>query len=269
MFFAGKESHLCRSLISGDMNLKSLPAFMVKWLALVCISLATPVLFSSAAAIAHKKVIGFTGIKTIDPPSAMALYNMLSLDSLGLSKEAFLEAVTGYLNLQKVGAIQNAAILSIVDFSLPSFRKRLFILDIEQGKLLFNTLVAHGRNSGQVIATRFSNRFRSLQSSLGFYLTGETYNGQKGYSLRLMGMEQGINNNAYGRGIVVHAASYVNEEASKTYGRLGRSEGCPAIPADVHRSVIELIKNGSCFFIYGKDRRYMNRSKLLKESPLS
>ena len=250
------------------MNLKSLPSFALKWFTLVCISLATPVLFTTAA-ISHKKPIRFSGIKTIDLPSALTLYNLLSLDSLGLSKEAFLEAVKGYLNLQKIGAIQNAAVLSIVDFSLPSFKKRLFILDIEKGKLLFNTLVAHGRNSGQVIATRFSNRFRSFESSLGFYLTGESYTGQKGYSLRLMGMEQGINNNAYGRGIVVHAASYVNEEISKTYGRLGRSEGCPAIPSDIHRSIIELIKNGSCFFIYGKDKRYMNRSKFLKESPLS
>jgi len=250
------------------MNWKSFSAFILKWFTLVCISFAMPVLFSSAA-IAHKKTLGFSRVKAIDPSSFLSLYSLLSLDSLGLSKEAFLEAVTGYMNLQKIGAIQNAAVLSIIDFSLPSFRKRLFILDIENGKLLFNTLVAHGRNSGQILATKFSNRFKSFESSLGFYLTGETYNGQKGYSLRLMGMEQGINNNAYGRGIVVHAASYVSEELSRTYGRLGRSEGCPAIPSDVHRSVIELIKNGSCFFIYGKDKRYSNRSKLLKESPNS
>jgi hypothetical protein len=250
------------------MNLKGLSAFIVKWFTLVCISLVIPVFFTSAA-ISHRKAKVFSRINSIDPSFTLSLYNLLSLDSLGLSKEAFFEAVTGYLNLQKIGAIQNAAVLSIVDFSLPSFRKRLFILDIENGKLLFNTLVAHGRNSGQILATKFSNRFKSFESSLGFYLTGETYNGQKGYSLRLMGMEQGINNNAYSRGIVVHAASYVSEELSRTYGRLGRSEGCPAIPSDVHRSVIEMIKNGSCFFIYGKDKRYPNRSKLLKESPIS
>jgi len=194
---------------------------------------------------------------------------MLSLDSLGLTREAFDEALAGFQNLQKKGDIQNGGILSIVDFSLPSFKKRLFVLDIENGKLLFNTLVAHGRNSGQVLATRFSNRFRSFESSLGFYLTGDTYNGHKGYALRLMGMEQGINDNAFKRGIVVHAAAYVNEEISKVYGRLGRSEGCPAIPFDIHRSLIETIKNGSCFFIYGKDRKYINQSKLLKEPHLS
>jgi hypothetical protein len=140
---------------------------------------------------------------------------------------------------------------------------------METGKLLFNTLVAHGRNSGQIYATRFSNRNRSLESSLGFYVTGETYFGQNGYSLRLLGMEQGINDNAYSRGIVVHPADYVNDDISKIYGRLGRSEGCPAIPTDVHRSVIETIKNGSCFFVYGKDKRYATRSKLLKKSRLS
>jgi hypothetical protein len=202
-------------------------------------------------------------------PVFISMYNMLSLDSLGLSAEAFKEAITGYQNLRNAGTVLNNAILSIVDFSLPSYKKRLFVLDMENGKLLFNTLVAHGRNSGQIYATKFSNRVRSFESSLGFYLTGETYFGQNGYSLRLLGMEQGFNDNAYSRGIVIHPAGYVNDEISKTYGRLGRSEGCPAIPSDIHRSVIETIKNGTCFFVYGKDKRYANHSKLLKNSRLS
>jgi len=240
----------------------------VKYLSLVCIAIAVPAIFSSAA-ITNKKIILNLDIKTAFVHSTAELYSLLSLDSLGLTKEAFDEALAGYKNLQKIGTIQNTGVLSIVDFSLPSFRKRLFVLDMENGKVLFNTLVAHGRNSGQLIATKFSNRFRSFESSLGFYVTGETYNGQNGYSLRLVGMEKGINNNAYDRGIVVHAADYVNEEISKNYGRLGRSEGCPAIPPDIHRSVIETIKNGSCFFIYGKDKKYVYRSKLLKSARLS
>jgi len=201
-------------------------------------------------------------------PVFVSLYNMLSLDSLGLSAEAFKEAIIGYQNLRNAGIVINN-ILSIVDFSLPSYKKRLFVLDMESGKLLYNTLVAHGRNSGQLYATRFSNRNRSLESSLGFYLTGETYFGQNGYSLRLLGMEHGFNDNAYSRGIVIHPADYVNDEISKTYGRLGRSEGCPAIPSDVHRAVIETIKNGTCLFVYGKDKRYASRSKLLRNSRLS
>lgn len=239
-----------------------------RFLLLVCISLSVPPLFSAAAILHHHK----RSIPLSNPTHLSALlelYSSLSLDSLGLSKAAFEAAITGYENLQKSGAILNKGILSIIDFSLPSVKKRLFVLDMENGKLLFNTLVAHGRNSGQLIATRFSNRSRSYESSLGFYLTGETYNGQKGYSLRLLGVEMGINNNAYSRGIVVHGASYVSEETFNSNGRLGRSEGCPAIPPEIHRSVIEAIKDGSCFFIYGKNKRYLTSSKLLKGSHFS
>ncbi len=250
------------------MSLKSKYPFIAKSFMLVLTGLVIPALFASAG-INLKKSKALVNTQNMNAPVTVALYRLLSLDSLGLSKEAFDEAITGFQNLQRNGNIQNGGILSIVDFSQPSFKKRLFVLDIENGKLLFNTLVAHGRNSGQVLATRFSNRFRSFESSLGFYLTGDTYNGHKGYALRLMGMEQGINDNAFKRGIVVHAAAYVNEEISKIYGRLGRSEGCPAIPFDIHRSLIETIKNGSCFFIYGKDRRYTNQSRLLKEPRLS
>jgi L,D-transpeptidase catalytic domain len=248
------------------MNLKRpIPA---RYFLLTSFIFALPALFSFAI-VTDKRKISFSQIHAARVPLAMDLYKSLSLDSLGLSRHAFEEAITGYLNLQKSGTIQNKGILSIVDFSIPSFRKRLFVLDMENGKLLFNTLVAHGRNSGQILATRFSNRFRSLQSSLGFYLTGETYEGKKGLALRLMGIERGINDNAFSRGIVVHAAPYVNDDISKIYGRLGRSEGCPAIPVDIHRPVIEAIKNGSCFFIYGNDKRYASRSKLLKESRVS
>jgi hypothetical protein len=230
--------------------------------------LLTPAIFSFTV-IKERAINNSLSRNSVRASAGIMLYNLLSLDSLGLSKEAFDEAMAGYQNLQRAGAIQNMSVLSIIDFSLPSFKRRLFVLDIEKGKLLFNTLVAHGRNSGWLLATRFSNRFRSLESSLGFYITGETYNGKKGYSLRLIGMEQGFNSNAYSRGIVLHAASYVSEETSAVYGRLGRSEGCPAIPSDLHRPVIETIKNGSCFFIYGKNKKYANQSKLLKTARLS
>jgi hypothetical protein len=235
---------------------------------LVCFGLGAPALFSSAAIVNNRKIVA-TPQHATGVAAFLELYHGLSLDSLGLSRTAFDAAITGYQQLQKSGSIQHSGILSIVDFSLPSFKKRLFVLDMENGKLLFNTLVAHGRNSGQILATRFSNRFRSFESSLGFYLTGETYSGQNGYSLRLLGIEPGINNNAYKRGIVVHGASYVNEEISMVNGRMGRSEGCPAIPADIHRLVIEAIKDGSCFFIYGKNKRYLTSSKLLKGSQFS
>jgi hypothetical protein len=262
----GIDSDLRRLIKHVSMNLKR--PFPARYFLLTCFSLVLPALFSFAA-INEKRKINFSQIQLARIPAALDLYRVLSLDSLGLSRQAFEDAVTGYLNLQKNGTIQNKGILSIVDFSMPSFRKRLFVLDIENGKLLFNTLVAHGRNSGQILATRFSNQFRSLKSSLGFYLTGETYEGKKGLALRLMGIERGINDNAFNRGIVVHAAYYVNDDISKIYGRLGRSEGCPAIPVDMNRPVIEAIKNGSCFFIYGNDKRYTSRSKLLKDPGIS
>lgn len=249
------------------MNFKSRCLFIAKWFLLLSIGLNIPALVTSASVTKQNQAFG--SLKPDFKTVFSELYNILALDSLGLSREAFSEAVTGYLNLQRRGIIQNTGVLSIVDFSIPSFKKRLFVLDLVNEKLLFNTLVAHGRNSGQILATRFSNRSRSFQSSLGFYLTGETYQGQNGYSLRLVGMEQGINDNAYRRGIIVHAASYVNDDISRKYGRLGRSEGCPAIPADIHRVVIEAIKDGSCFFIYGKDKRYAGRSKLLAKQSIS
>jgi len=256
------------------MHLKKKIPLIAKCLLLISVNFAMPAIFSSAVR-ANKENTSL--LKTTSSPvssnifsgSLSHLYNILSLDSLGLSEEAFKEAITGYQNLRNAGAVLNNTILSIVDFSLPSFKKRLFVLDMENGRLLFNTLVAHGRNSGQLYATRFSNRNRSFESSLGFYMTGETYFGQNGYSLRLLGMEQGFNDNAYSRGIVIHPADYVNDEISKTYGRLGRSEGCPAIPSDIHRAVIETIKNGTCLFVYGKDKRYAIRSKLLKHARLS
>jgi hypothetical protein len=235
----------------------------IKFLLILLPGCCIPGFFKAASV--EKKSVSFYSYH-VGTRLETSLYDSLDLKNLGLSKEAFTEAVTGYQYLKKAGSLLNQGILSIVDFSLPSFRKRLFILDLENRKLLFNSLVAHGRNSGRVIATKFSNKFRSLESSLGFYLTGEPYQGQNGYSLHLLGMEQGINSNALNRGIVVHAAPYVNEDIAVQYGRLGRSEGCPAIPENIHRAVIEKIKSGSCFFIYAKDEKYSMHSIMLRNA---
>jgi len=248
------------------MKLKRAYSPPTKFFLILLAGFLVPGFFKASSGV--KKAISCKNYAAIQVPD-LGLYDSLSLDSMGLSKEAFSEAVAGYLYLKKAGNLLNQGILSIIDFSLPSYRKRLFILDLENRKLLFNTLVAHGRNSGKVVPTRFSNRFRSYESSLGFYLTGEPYQGQNGYSLHLLGMERGINSNALSRGIVVHAASYVNEEMASQYGRLGRSEGCPAIPKEIHREVIEKIKSGSCFFIYAKDKKYPTRSSILRDIPFS
>ncbi len=190
------------------------------------------------------------------------LYDSLNLKNIGLSKDAFNVAIKGFDSLRFKGLLQNEKILSIVDFSLPSSKKRLFIIDVVTGKLLYNTYVSHGRNSGDQFATMFSNQINSFQSSLGFYITGAPYMGHNGYSLRLQGMEVGINDNAFNRGIVIHAASYVYGGGS--VGHVGRSEGCPAIPVNVHREIIGLIKNGTCLFIYSTDKTYLSQSKYLR-----
>jgi len=194
------------------------------------------------------------------------LYDSLQLQSFGLTKEAFIEALKGYEVLRSSGKLNNDNMLTIADFSLPSSQKRLFVIDIENLKVLYNTYVAHGRNSGKEYANRFSNAPKSNMSSLGFYITGNTYYGEHGLSLRLEGEEEGINDNAKSRAIVIHCADYVSEKMIEAFGYIGRSLGCPALPKKYSEPIIETIKDGSCFFIYSPSQRYLTRSPLLKQA---
>lgn len=196
----------------------------------------------------------------------MALYEGLELASLGLSHEAYVYALTGFQNLVQEGKIQKDNILSILDFTLPSGKKRLFVIDLATGELVFHTYASHGKNSGQVIPTKFSNKNNSNQSSLGFYITGDTYTGKHGESLRLLGEEEGINDKAFQRGIVMHSATYVDENIIASQGFIGRSQGCPAIPKNISKEVINKIKDGSCFFIYSPDKYYVTHSKMIHEN---
>lgn len=196
--------------------------------------------------------------------SKLIIYDSLQLNSLGLSKRAFLEGLKGYSILRSQGKLTNENVLSIVDFSLPSSQKRLFVIDLENFKLLFNTYVAHGRNSGKEYARRFSNSPESHMSSLGFYVTQETYYGEHGLSLKLQGEEKGINDNAESRAIVIHPADYVSEHTLKSLGYLGRSYGCPALPQKVATPIIKTIKDGTCFFVYSDSQKYISRSSLLQ-----
>jgi hypothetical protein len=198
--------------------------------------------------------------------SAMVLYNTIGLAEYGLSKEAFEQGVKGLSYLNKTGTINNSDIITIVDFSLPATEKRLFVIDLKNSKLLYNTYVAHGRNSGQDMANRFSNKNHSCKSSLGFYVTGDTYQGKHGYSLKLDGLERGINDNAMKRGIVMHSAWYVNEKLVQRKGYVGRSEGCPAIPKSVYKPIISNIKDGTCLFIYSPDNNYVAQSNILRQA---
>jgi hypothetical protein len=186
------------------------------------------------------------------------VYDELGLDSIGLRKEVYDYALRG---LQKTAFPKS--ILSIVDLSQPSSQKRLYIIDLDQHKLLFQTHVAHGRNSGELMAASFSNSASSFQSSLGFYQTLDTYQGKHGLSLHLKGLEHGFNDNAYSRAIVMHGADYVCEDFIRQTGRLGRSQGCPAISNAISKSIIQAIKGGSCLFVYSPNADYLQKSTFL------
>lgn len=152
--------------------------------------------------------------------------------------------------------------LAVIDYSLPSTKPRLWVFDVDRGRLLFQELVAHGRNTGEQLAARFSNTEGSKMSSLGLFQAADTYYGHNGYSLRLRGLDAGFNDNALSRAIVMHGASYVSEAIAERLGRLGRSWGCPAVRQEVAHVMIDTLKDGALLFAYYPD------SKWLKESPL-
>lgn len=190
-------------------------------------------------------------------------YHEWKLAALGLKEEVFASAVKGFEKLRNKGMLANHQILSIVDFSQPSANKRLYIINLVSGTILYHTLVAHGRNSGMDYATKFSNMASSFESSPGFYITSNTYRGKNGYSLKLKGCEKGINDNADKRAIVVHGADYVSENFIAQNGHLGRSHGCPAVPEELNEEIINTIKNGSCLFIYAPSQKYFKQSAIL------
>ena len=192
-----------------------------------------------------------------------AIYDELHLAAIGLSAKAFDYAYKGYQCLTKQ-KLTNTGILAICDFSQSSNKKRLYILDLGNNKVLLTSYVAHGRGSGAEYAMRFSNRSRSHQSSLGFYITSSTYYGEHGLSLRLRGLEPGFNNLAMKRNIVVHGAPYISDEYLDSNKFMGRSYGCPAVPENECAEIIELIKDGACFFIYHPTKKYLQSSKILK-----
>jgi len=174
-------------------------------------------------------------------------------------------ALSGYDLLNKEKFINRAEVITIIDFSLPSTSKRLWVIDLYQSKVLFHSLVSHGRNSGGLMAEKFSNAPGSFTSSPGFYTTGETYFGRHGLSLKLNGLEKGINDKARERAIVIHGADYVAPDFISKHGRLGRSHGCPAVPTQLSKEIIETIKDGSCLFIYVPKESYTSNSPILKQ----
>ena len=206
-----------------------------------------------------------TTVNTAAPAKSLSLYETMKLKRYGLNKAAFDYAYKGYQYLLSKRRLGRSGVLSICDFSESSRRKRLFVIDIQQQKLLINTYVAHGRQSGSEYASSFSNNPESHMSSLGFYVTKNTYYGDHGLALKIEGLEKGFNDRASERNIVVHGSEYVGPDYLR-YNRInGRSYGCPAVPANQTAKLINTIKNGSCLFIYHPTKNYLKQSKILNE----
>ncbi|HAH25235.1 MAG TPA: hypothetical protein DCL77_16015 [Prolixibacteraceae bacterium] len=195
---------------------------------------------------------------------AIDTYTVVNLADTGLSRNIFDLAVKGLRRLETNHQLQNPNIVTIADYSQSSNKKRLYVIDLKNNKLLFNTYVAHGRNTGGEYANSFSNVEGSLKSSLGFYITEHPITGSHtGFALMIQGVEKGFNDNASKRAIIIHAADYATEGFIKKYGRLGRSLGCPALPPDMNKPIIETIKDGTCLFIYNPSDTYICKSSLL------
>jgi hypothetical protein len=183
------------------------------------------------------------------------IYNAIDSTDFALPEfKVFTKALKGFYALKAKGTVEKD-IITIIDFSLSSNTKRLWVIDLNTNKILYHSLVAHGRNTGEEFASSFSNKTDSNKSSLGFYATGEIYDGKHGKSLRLDGLENGINNNARSRGVVVHSADYVSPTFIRNHKRLGRSEGCPALPEELALEIIDVIKDKSCLFMYHPSMR--------------
>lgn len=194
---------------------------------------------------------------------AEMVYHSLNANSFKLPDyESFSRAFEGFALLKQQGKIKKD-LLTLIDFSKSSNTKRLWIIDMKTKTVLYNTLVAHGRNSGDEYATNFSNASSSNKSSLGFYATGEIYNGKHGASLRLDGLEKGLNSNARSRAVVMHAADYVSEKFIQLHHRLGRSQGCPALPNHLNKEIINLIQGKSCLYIYHPSQKGSKAVKLI------
>jgi len=191
------------------------------------------------------------------------IYDSLQLQKRGLKKEAFNYAYTGYKKLEEEGKLNKEGLITICDLSQSSKRKRLYLIDLNECKLLLNTYVAHGKNSGGEYAKKFSNRPESRQSSLGFYRTKKTYYGGHGLALTLSGLEPGFNDKAERRKIVLHGSLYIGDNYRRWGKYMGRSFGCPAVPMKQSKTLINTIKDGSCLFIYHPSKNYLSGSKIL------
>jgi len=179
-----------------------------------------------------------------------------------LSPRAIESALTALKRLQASGAKVRSDVLAVIDYTKPSTERRLWVFDLVHTRVLFEELAAHGKNSGDNQAVRFSNAPNSLMTSVGAFLTGDTYSGKHGLSLRLQGLEKGFNDNSMERAIVIHGAAYVSDPIARTKGRIGRSWGCPAVRPEISRRLIETVQGGTLLLAYYPDHSWLQNAKL-------
>ena len=197
------------------------------------------------------------------PKNEPAIAHIELAEKLHINTNAFVLAIKGYEKLKQLGKLTNQRYLTIADMSMASSYPRLYIIDMEKQALLLQTFVSHGKNSGLLFAEEFSNLVGSFKSSLGFYITGQPYQGKHGTSLVLKGVESGINDKAEERAIVLHGAAYANQGFVNQQGYLGRSLGCPAVPSNQVKEIIQAIQGASCLFVYAPNKQYLQQSALV------
>ncbi len=239
---------------------------MKKLLLCVCVYLSTALVSKPVMADETFSTLNVTESKVDNYISRTYKRIDFSKCSTKLSYEVFNKAMHGYLNIKDAGKLNaDNDILTVCDLSRSSNVERMWVIDLRMHKVLFNTYVAHGHGSGEEFATAFSNNNNSHQSSMGFYVTADTYMGEHGLSLHLNGIDNGYNDAAYDRGIVVHGADYVCKKFAESNNYIGRSWGCPAVPSRLSTPIINAIKDGTCLFIFYPEKTYLKTAYWLNK----
>jgi hypothetical protein len=227
----------------------------------VCLAAALPAMSAPTKASGERTAVNV--VQPVPPIRPGAAIDRTNAVAAGVSSDVLTLALNATACAAASGAVAKPATLTLIDYSRPSVEPRLWVFDLSTGELLFKELVAHGRNTGDNLATKFSNEMDSRQTSLGLYVTDEPYVGGNGYSLRLDGLDVGFNDRARERAIVMHGAPYVNAALAATHGRIGRSWGCPALRTDIASKVIDRIRGGGVIFAYYPDKDWLETSKFL------
>jgi len=229
----------------------------------VCLAAALPAMSAPSKAPVDAKRVNVVQSASSAPPLGSAI-DVTEAVASGVSADVLTLALSATSCAAASGAVERPETLTLIDYSRPSVEPRLWVFDLATGELLFKELVAHGKNTGDNLATKFSNKMDSRQTSLGLYVTDEPYVGDNGYSLRLDGLDVGFNDRARERAIVMHGAPYVNTELAAAQGRIGRSWGCPALRTAIASKVIDRIRGGGVIFSYYPDKDWLETSKFLK-----